>query len=173
MSRKRRDYRAEYRSRIARGLAKGVSRSRARGHPRASEQYISPKAPSQQKLEQGVAALHKTKSLSAAARQAKVAPERLRRYVEDLDFVEKRGGRWVVGTDPRIRNGRVFTLRPTRPVSAAANWPSGGASFITAKKGFWLYSARRTSAAAPFAENQPVLFCCFKVKGALNSVSSE
>jgi hypothetical protein len=109
MPRKPRDYRAEYRRRIARGLAKGVSRSQARGHPRAREKHLSPKASSNRRLEAGVAALRKTKSLSAAAKQAKVAPERLRRYLKDLDFVEKPRGRWVVGTDPRLRTVLIYT----------------------------------------------------------------
>jgi hypothetical protein len=109
MSRKPRDYAAEYRRRIARGLAKGVSRSQARGHPRAREKHLSPKAPSNRRLEEGVAALRKTKSLSAAAKQAKVAPERLRRYLKDLDFIEKQRGRWVVGADPRLRTVLIYT----------------------------------------------------------------
>jgi hypothetical protein len=104
-----RDFKAEYRGRIARGLAKGLSRSQARGHPRAAEQLLSPGRTTNQKLEAGVAALRKTKSLSAAARQAKVAPERLRRYLKDLDFVEKQRGRWVVGNDPRIRIVQIYT----------------------------------------------------------------
>jgi hypothetical protein len=109
MPRKQRDYRAEYQRRIARALAKGQSRSQARGHPRASDQYLSSRTPSHQRLEQAVAALRKTKSLSAAARQARVAPERLRRYLKDLDFVEKHRGRWVVGTDRWLRTVLIYT----------------------------------------------------------------
>jgi hypothetical protein len=105
----KRNYAAEYRRRIARGLAKGVSRSQARGHPRASEAYLSPRPPGYQKLEVGVAALRKRKSLSTAAREVKVAPERLRRYLKDLDFVEKRRGRWVVGTDTRLRVVLIYS----------------------------------------------------------------
>jgi hypothetical protein len=109
MPRKKRDYAAEYRRRIARGLAKGVSRSQARGHPRATEPYLSPGRTANRKLEAGVAALRKKKSLKAAARDVKVSPERLRRYLKDLDFVEKRRGRWVVGTDPRLRAVLIYS----------------------------------------------------------------
>jgi hypothetical protein len=105
---RRRDYKAEYQSRIARGLAKGLSRAQARGHPRAIEQHLSPGRAASKKLEAGVAALRKTRSLSAAARQAKVAPERLRRYLMDLDFVAKQRGRWVVGPDPRLRRVLIY-----------------------------------------------------------------
>jgi hypothetical protein len=86
-----------------------VSLSQARGHPRAVDQYLKPSASVHRNLEQGVAALRRTKSLSAAAKQAKVAPERLRRYLKDLDFVEKQRGRWVVGTDPRLRTVLIYS----------------------------------------------------------------
>jgi hypothetical protein len=105
----KRDYTAEYRRRVARGLAKGLSRSQARGHPRASEAYVSRRQAANQKLEAGVAALRKRKSLSAAAREVKVSPERLRRYLKDLNFVEKQRGRWVVGTDTRLRVVLIYS----------------------------------------------------------------
>jgi len=109
MPRRKRNYAAEYRRRKARGLAKGLTLSQARGHPRATEQYLSPGRTATKQLEAGVAALRKKKSLSAAAREVKVAPERLRRYLKDLDFIEKRGGRWVVGTDRRLRAVLIYT----------------------------------------------------------------
>jgi hypothetical protein len=79
-----RDYQAEYARRIARGLAKRLSRSQARGHPRKGELPISPKFHTQAinpKLDAGLKALRQKKGLTAAAREAHVAPERLRRYV--------------------------------------------------------------------------------------------
>src|SRR5438067_426609 len=96
MARLRRDHAAEYQRRLGRGRARGLTPSQARGHPRAGEQYVAATRVSTRKLEAGVAALRKTKNLSAAARQAKVAPEGLRRYLKDLDFVQKKRGRWVV-----------------------------------------------------------------------------
>jgi hypothetical protein len=105
----KRDYRAEYRRRKARGLAKGLTLSQARGHPRATEPYLSPGRTANRKLEAGVAALRKRKSLRAAAREVTVSSERLRRYLKDLDFVEKRNGRWVVGTDPRLRVVLIYS----------------------------------------------------------------
>src|SRR5438067_2241255 len=70
-----RDHRAAYKRRIARGLAKGLTRSQARGHPKAAERHASPKA-----------------------------AERLRHFVQGLDFVERHGRRYSVGEDPWIRN---------------------------------------------------------------------
>ena len=123
MARKR-DYRAEYQRRIARGAAKGLSRSQARGHPRTSEQYLSPGRIANRQLEAGVAALRKTKSVSAAARQAKVAPERLRRYLKDLDFVQKQRGRWVVGSDTRIRRVVIYADGQKRNVAVQGYEPA-------------------------------------------------
>jgi hypothetical protein len=101
----KRDHQAEYQRRVARGLAKGLTRSQARGHPRAGERHTSPKAAERRDraLLEGLRALRETGSLSEASRRSRVAPERLRRFVQGLDFVEKRGARYVVGEDPWIR----------------------------------------------------------------------
>lgn len=107
MPRKRRDYRAEYRRRIARSRAKGLSRSQARGHPRASEAHVSGNAGAQwynRKFEGAVRAVRQGKSLTAAAREQRVSPERLRRFMHELGFAEKRGRRWFIGEDPRLRS---------------------------------------------------------------------
>jgi hypothetical protein len=40
--------------------------------------------------------LRQEKSLTAAAREAKVSPERLRRYATDKNIIERRGRHWIV-----------------------------------------------------------------------------
>jgi hypothetical protein len=103
---RRRDHAAEYQRRIARGLAKGLTRSQARGHPRAAERHLSTKAAElkpDRRLLEGLKALRETRNLGDAARRARVAPERLRHFVHQLDFVEKRGARYVVGEDRWVR----------------------------------------------------------------------
>jgi hypothetical protein len=103
MARRKRDYRAEYQRRTARGTAKGLSRSQARGHPRATERHASAKAAERKpdrRLLEGLKALRETRNLGDAARRARVAPERLRHFVQRLDFVERRGRRYSVGEDP-------------------------------------------------------------------------
>jgi hypothetical protein len=115
-----RDYRAEYQQRLARGLAKGMSRSQARGHPKAGQRHASPKAAERRAdraLLEGLRALRETGSLTEASRKTKVAPERLRRFAQSLDFVEKRGRRYSVGEDPWIR--RVLLYSNGRRVTTA------------------------------------------------------
>jgi hypothetical protein len=117
---KRHKHPSAYRRRLARNLAKGYSRSQARGHPRVGEQHVSPKAAERKpdrRLLEGLGALRKTGSLTEASRQSKVSPERLRRFTRSLDFVEKQGGRYVVGPD--LWERRVLLYSNRRRVTTA------------------------------------------------------
>lgn len=114
MARKR-DYKKEYARRIARAEARGLSRSQARGHPKASETYIKsrPVAPiTDEKVSAALRSLYSGVSLTAAAKQARVSPERLKRALVEKKLGLKQGNRWVV-TDhrprdvPMIINGRT------------------------------------------------------------------
>jgi hypothetical protein len=99
MAKGTRDFRGEYARRKARGAAKGLSRSQARGHPKASEQAVSSRPPEpieNDRLQVALKTLRQQRSLTAAARAAKVSPERLRRYASERDIIERRGRRWVV-----------------------------------------------------------------------------
>jgi hypothetical protein len=92
----------EYQRRIDRNLARGRTLSQARGHPRAGEQHISAKAAIRKrdpKLLDAIKALRATGSLTNAARREGVSAERVRRFASELDFVERRGRRYVVGDD--------------------------------------------------------------------------
>jgi hypothetical protein len=103
MPRVKRDYRAEYRRRIARGASKGISRSQARGHPKPTEAAVSsrrpPKPIEDDRLQLAFKVLRQEKSLTAAARAAKLSPERLRRYATQRDILERQGRRWIVRHD--------------------------------------------------------------------------
>jgi hypothetical protein len=100
MAKRTRDFRAEYAHRIARGAAKGVSRSRARGHPKPAEVAVSSKRPARaiedDRLQLALKVLRQEKSLTAAAREAKISPERLRHYATEKNIIERQGRRWII-----------------------------------------------------------------------------
>jgi hypothetical protein len=100
MPKAKRDYRVEYDRRTASGAAKGISRSQARGHPKASEAAVSvrrlPKPIEDDRLQLALKVLRQEKSLTTAAREAKISPERLRRYAAEKSIIERQGRRWVV-----------------------------------------------------------------------------
>lgn len=96
----KRNYALEYARRIARAVARGLSKSQARGHPKAAEAVIgsirTAKPLEDDRLQLALKVLRQEKSLTAAAREAKVSPERLRRYGSEKNIIERRGRRWIV-----------------------------------------------------------------------------
>jgi hypothetical protein len=100
MAKGTRDFRAEYARRIARGAAKGLSRGQARGHPKPTEAIIGTTRPARpiedDRLQIALKVLRQEKSLTAAAREAKVSPERLRRYATEKNVIERQGRRWII-----------------------------------------------------------------------------
>jgi len=110
MPKRIRDYKAEYQRRKQRGLARGLSLSQARGHPVAGEASIKLglKAPiADYKLNAAVKLMHQGQSQSAAAKEAGVTAERLRRFTYGHNLAKRVGNKWVM-TDERPR--RVPTL---------------------------------------------------------------
>jgi hypothetical protein len=89
----KRDYRAEYARRIARAATKRISRSQARGHPKPTEAALSSKRPPRpiedDRLQVAFKVLRQEKSLTAAARAAKISPERLRHFATERDIIER------------------------------------------------------------------------------------
>lgn len=108
---KPRDYKAEYARRIERGLARGLSRSQARGHPGIEELHASngSNLNYDPRLEEGLRAMIRGKPLREAAREAHVAPERLRRYVGSSEFAKKKGGRWTFEHDQIVRDLLIYS----------------------------------------------------------------
>lgn len=96
---KNRDYATEYARRIARAISRGWSRSQARGHPKVQEATVSSRNRrplDDDKLQRGLKALRQTKNIKAAAREAHVSPERLRRVAKSRGAIKKQGRRWIV-----------------------------------------------------------------------------
>ena len=107
-----RDYKQEYARRIQRGAQKGLSRSQSRGHPKAREPHASPRrAPPayDRRLEHGLQLIRNKRTLTSAARDIGVSPERLRHYLARTGIVEKQGRRWVVLEDRRARQMLLFS----------------------------------------------------------------
>ncbi len=119
MSKRKRDFKAEYARRVASGTAKGISRSQARGHPKPKELSVSSRRPPRpiedDRLQLALKVLRQEKSLSAAAKAAKIAPERLRHFATERDIIERQGRRWIVRNQlPRrmllFSDGRVLQV---------------------------------------------------------------
>ena len=110
---RQRDHKAEYARRIARGKARGLSRSQARGHAKASETQLKPKpsaVKSDARIEAAILAMNNGESLTRSAKDARVSPERLRRFIVSQDMGIKQGRRWALA-DSRPR--RVPIIKDT------------------------------------------------------------
>jgi hypothetical protein len=93
----KRNYAVEYARHIARAVTRGLSKSQARGHPKPAETVTGSKRTAKpledDRLQLALKVLRQEKSLTAAAREAKVSPERLRRYATEKNIIERRGRR--------------------------------------------------------------------------------
>jgi len=107
----KRNYAAEYARRLARAFAKGLTRAQARGHGKKTLKPMVRKAFSsdQRFLEKGIKLIKSGSSLTSAAKQLHVAPERLRNYLQTSGVAKKVGSRWKIGPDDRARQMLVFT----------------------------------------------------------------
>jgi hypothetical protein len=96
----KRNYALEYARRIARAVTRGLSKSQARGHPKPAEAVTGSKRTAKpledERLQLALKVLRQEKSLTVAAREAKISPERLRRYATEKNIIERRGRRWIV-----------------------------------------------------------------------------
>ncbi len=103
MPRRTRNFAAEYARRIANATARGLSRSQARGHPKPAESSIRTgrggRPIEDTRVQLALKSLRQEKSLSAAAREARISTERLRRYALEKNLIEKQGRRWSVRHD--------------------------------------------------------------------------
>jgi hypothetical protein len=112
VARENRDYKVEYKRRISRGLVQGLTHSQARGHPAPAEPLATKataKVPYNARLEMGFKALKQGKTLTEAAKEVRVAPERLRHYLGSQGVGHKVRGRWMAGPDNRKRHMLLYS----------------------------------------------------------------
>lgn len=109
---RQRDYKAEYERRIASASKRGLSRSQGRGHARYHEAPVRPRAApvsaTDGRLELALRSLRKSGNRTAAAKSVGIAPERLRRFLNENVQIEGRG-RTLKITDIRIREMPVIS----------------------------------------------------------------
>lgn len=143
MAKRKRDTRAEYRRRITKGLAKGKSRSQARGHPKPGEKPHRKRrgksADVDQRLQFALRLIREGKSPTAAAKEAHVAPERLRRLAKSKRLI-KSGKRWRLrkGLSRKVliySDGRELAIEVSETMaSRAGRYMAGVRWFVTTNK---------------------------------------
>lgn len=106
-----RDYRAEYRRRVERALSRGLTRSQARGHAKAGEASLRKPRNVEHvraRLEAALRILRAKGSAQQAAAEAKVSPERFRRFLQEEAIANRHKRSWII-TDNRVRTIKAIT----------------------------------------------------------------
>ena len=97
---KKRNYKAEYERRIANAARRGLSRSQARGHAKAGELPLKAKPISKvdiaPQFQDAIKEIRRSGNLTQAAKLARIAPERLRRFLRENDLITRNGRKWTV-----------------------------------------------------------------------------
>jgi hypothetical protein len=109
----KRDSKAEYAHRKAKALARGLSVSQARGHAKVGERPSRdlPSLIEAERLQVALCVLRREANLGAAAKAARISPERLRRHAVEHGLIEKSKRRWRLRADlPRRTFGREKAL---------------------------------------------------------------
>ena len=97
---KKRDFKQEYQRRMANAARRGLSRSQARGHAKAGELSLRVKTKIDgtvaTQFQDAIKVLRQAGSLTQAAKLAQVAPERLRRFLQENKLIVRNGRKWTV-----------------------------------------------------------------------------
>jgi hypothetical protein len=141
-----------YAQRIARGLARGLTRAQAGGHPAAGEKYISKRrtrALNEHKLQLVIKEMIEGKSLTAAARNAGLQPETVRRTLGSAKLLRKRGKRWAIRDDIPTRMLLYAEREAKTVIPADAKNRSAVGKFMSAVRVF--LRSNDPTGLAPFA----------------------
>lgn len=106
-----RNYQTEYSRRIERALSRGLTRSQARGHAKAGEAPLrKPRGveDARARLEAALRILRTKGSAQQAAAEAKVSPERFRRFLREEAIANRDKRSWII-TDNRVRTIKAIT----------------------------------------------------------------
>jgi len=115
---RQRNFNLEYRRRIARGKALGLSKAQARGHPRKGEPLASsPQAKPKldDKIRVALKAMHGGSSMTAAARDVRMSPKRLSKFIKAHKVARRKGRSWVM-TDRLLRQVAVIENGTTKTI---------------------------------------------------------
>lgn len=106
---RKRDFKAEYQRRIMNAAKRGLSRTQGRGHGRRTDTPIRPLSVSDRERFEAALKLYRQNGNQAeAAKSVQLAPERLRRFLNENVQVEGRG-RTLKITDNRNREMSVIS----------------------------------------------------------------
>lgn len=136
MPKRSRDYKREYARRVERGLAKGLSRAAARGHPKepSRSRAVAPALDPKGKLELALKDIRSGKALKATAKEYRIAPERLRRYLDEQVSATRAGRKWVI-VDQRPKRFPVYSAgRLEQPVLRFPDLSKAGSYMGTVQK---------------------------------------
>ena len=122
---KTRNHQAEYERRIANAAKRGLTRSQARGHARAGEVSIRPRA-TDDRFEAALKIYRRGVNQAEAAKALNVAPERFRRFLRENVKVEGRGSaRKITDTRPYemtvISDGKISKRLFNDPAQTSLN----------------------------------------------------
>ena len=129
MARKR-NFKAEYQRRIANAAKRGLSRSQARGHARAGEAMLRPKARTSpdipHDLQLALRALRQTGTISNAAKTARISREKFSRFLRENQLIRRAGRRWQVSDNLHWKmqitsDGKNYAVRLNRHDQASLN----------------------------------------------------
>lgn len=116
---RQRNYAVEYRRRIQRGVARGLTRAQAAGHPKLGEPLaanVGRLTKATKEINLAISNMRNGDSLRAAARDAGVSEQRLRRFLQRRNMAVRKGNQWHIHDlrpreVPVLSDGRLIVAK--------------------------------------------------------------